>query len=127
MASPRRDELAKVWTDQAKSLGERYRKADPDITETEAGRRGLKSVFQLAATWYADILRIGDPPATGDCRGLPAIVNTHWSPHIERAAGSIRPQQAIEAVNRIVRAERHLDLNANTQLCVEALLSDLAL
>ncbi|GAG17499.1 unnamed protein product, partial [marine sediment metagenome] len=39
---------ASSWTDKAKALGDRYRKRDPEITETEAGRRGFKAVFQLA-------------------------------------------------------------------------------
>ena len=115
----RSDEIVKFWTDEAKSLGERHRKRDPDITETEASRRGLKSVFELAAAWYADVLRYG----SGD---ESAVVNTHWMMQIEQAAERLEVQAAAEAVSRIARAGRQLDLNANTQLCVEALLSDLA-
>ncbi|MGB2986630.1 MAG: DNA polymerase III subunit delta' C-terminal domain-containing protein [Phycisphaerae bacterium] len=114
----RSDELAKGWTDESKALGNCYRKRDPDITDTEAGRRGLKTIFQLATTWYADILRFG----SGHRR---AIVNDGWQPQIEQGSKSIDPPQAIEAINRIARAEHQLDLNANTQLCVETLLSDL--
>lgn len=114
----RNGSLAKLWTDESKSLGERYRKRDPDITETEASRRGLKSIFQLAAEWYADILRAGSSDES-------TIVNKHWTAQIQRAAESVDAERGIEAVNRIARAERQLDLNANTQLCIEALLVDL--
>jgi len=115
----RSGEIVKFWLDEAKSLGERYRKRDPDITETEASRRGLKSVFELAAVWYADLLRCG----SGD---ESAVVNRHWITQIRQAAERLDVQAAAEAVSRIARAGRQLDLNANTQLCVEALLSDLA-
>ncbi len=118
LSSARSDGLVKVWTDESKALGGRYRKRDPDITDTEAGRRGFKAVFQLAAAWYADILRFG----SGD---QAAVVNTARQAQIERAVESIDPTQAIEAVNRIAQAEHQLDLNANTQLCVETLLNDL--
>ncbi len=115
----RSDELVKNWTDKSKSLGARYRKRDPDVTDTEAGRRGFKSIFQLAATWYADVLRVG----SGDEL---AVVNTSWRAKIAQVSRSLDPALAMKAINRIARAEHHLDLNANTQLCIETLLADLA-
>ena len=111
--------LVKEWTEESKSLGGRYRERDPDITDTEAGRRGLKSIFQLAAAWYADILRV----TSGD---ESAIVNANHKTEIEQASRSVDAPLAVEAINRIARAERQLDLNANTQLCVETLLNDLS-
>ena len=115
----RTDDLMRSWTDMSKSLGASYRKHDPDITDTEAGRRAFKSIFRLAATWYADILRVG----SGD---KSAIVNADRRSQIARTAGSLRPSTAAQAINRIAHAEHHLDLNANTQLCIETLLTDLA-
>ncbi len=91
---------AKAWTDEASALGERYRKRDPDITDAEATRRGLTTVFHLAAAWYADRLR-----TEAD------------------AAGPIDVESAAAAINRLAEAERQLDLNANTQLIVETLLA----
>jgi hypothetical protein len=111
-------ELVKTWIDEAKSLGEWHRKRDADITETEASRRGLKSVFELAAAWYADVMRCGSG-------GESSVVNTQWMPQIKEAAERLEMRAATEAVSRIARAGRQLDLNANTQLCVEGLLSDL--
>lgn len=118
-AGRRNDGLVKEWTEESKSLGGRYRKRDPDITDTEAGRRGLKSIFHLASAWYADILRV----ASGD---ESAIINANHKTEIEQASRSVDAPLAVEAINRIARAERQLDLNANTQLCVETLLSDLS-
>lgn len=115
----RSGEIAKSWLDEAKSLGERHRKRDPDITETEASRRGLKAVFELAATWYADVMRWG----SGD---ESAVVNAHWTTQIREVTERLEVHVAAEAVSRLARAGRQLDLNANTQLCVEALLSELA-
>ena len=115
----RGDVLVEAWTEEAKSLGECYRKRDPDISDTEARQRGLKSVFQLAATWYADLLRFESGDSTG-------VVNAGLSAQVERAGRRFDVERATDAIGRIVRAERQLDLNANAQLCVETLLSDLA-
>ncbi len=119
MPGQRTDHLAKMWTDESKALGEGYRKRDPDITDTEAGRRGFKSIFHLAATWYADLLRCG----SGDPA---AIVNAALHDRIEHAAQALDAARAADAIYRIVQADRQLDLNANTQLCLETLLDDLA-
>ena len=115
----RSDAVVKVWTEESRSLGDRYRGRDPDISDTEAAQRGFRSIFQLAATWYADLLRWG----SGDSSG---VVNTNLSARIEEAARSTSAEQACGAVSRIVQAERQLDLHVNTQLCVETLLNDLA-
>lgn len=115
----RSDALVKLWTEESRALGNRYRKRDPDITDTEAGRRGLKSMFELAATWYADVLRGGggEPLTT---------VNRNLGARIEQAAQTMNRERAADAIYRIVQAERQLDLNVNTQLCVESLGNDLA-
>ena len=119
----RSDRIVKAWMDESKALGERYRKRDPDITDTETTRRALKTVFRLVATWFADVLRI----AAGAERGsTDAIVNLTWRANLERSAQRTDVSRAAKAIHRIVEAERQLDLNANTQLCLETLVSDLA-
>lgn len=102
LGDPRGSSVVKGWTDESAALGERYRKRDPDITDAEATRRGLATVFQLAAGWYADVLR--------SCAD---------------AAQAIDVESAAAAINRLAEAQRHLDLNANTQLILEALVGDL--
>jgi DNA polymerase-3 subunit delta' len=88
--------LSKTWLDAAKKLGEGYRQRDPDITDTESARRGLKTILQLTANCFSEQLR-NEPTSS-----------------------------AADAVGRIAQAERQLDLNANTQLCIETLVMDLA-
>ncbi len=96
------DELVKAWTDEADALGERFRKRDSEITDAEATRRGLATVFQLTARRYADQLR-----------------------DQANSAQFIDAESVASAINRLAVAERQLDLNANTHLIVETLLHEL--
>ncbi len=118
-ANARSDKVASTWIDESKGLGDCYRKRDPEISDTEAGRRGLQSIFHLAAGWYADVLRV----TNGDSAPL---LNAQWRSRIEAVCGFVDASRAIEAINRIAQAENHLKLNVNTQLCVETLVNDLA-
>ena len=112
-------EIAKAWIEQAKALGELQRKRDTEISGTEASRRGLKAVFELAATWYADLLRFGSGEDA-------CVVNVTHVSAIEAAARYAPAERVAEAIERIAEAERQLDLNVNTELCVEVLVNDLA-
>ena len=118
-AAGRPDRVTKAWTEKSKGLGERYRQRDPEITDTEAGRRGLKAIFHLASAWYADVMRVG----SGDAEG---VVNVTLLDQLTSAARWIAPVAGIEAVKRLAQAEGHLDRNVNVQLCVETLVNDLA-
>lgn len=115
----RPDEIATMWTEASKALGQRYRKRDPDITDTEATRLGLKSIFQLVAVFHGDVIRT----VTG-CET--AVVNGAWLAPIRQVAKSVDASRAADAITRISLAERHLDGNVNVQLVVETLLNDLA-
>lgn len=99
-------ELIRFFTEESKSLGEQFSKRDSEITDTESARRGLKTLFRLAADHYADQMRR----------------------FAERR--QTRTEQPLEGlatcVERLARAEQQLDLNANVQLVVEALANDLA-
>ncbi len=112
------DGMVKSWMEEAQAQGDRCKKRDPDMTDTEAARSGLKSVIHLAASWYADLLRLTSGNAD-------SLVNVPWRSLIEQAAGAIDPERAASSINRLALAEQQLNLNANTQLCVEVLLSDL--
>ncbi len=115
----RTDSVVTQWTEESKALGDRYRRRDPDITDTEATRRGFKTLLHLTATFYADILRCG----SGDSSNL---VNNAMEKQIEQATSVINTATAADRINRIALTERQLDLNANTQLCIETLIDDLA-
>lgn len=114
-----RGDWSKMWIDESKALGDLHRKRDPEISDTEAGRRGLKAIFELASTFYADLLRWGSGHES-------AVVNAAGLSDLEAAAKRVDVNQAIKAVNRLAEAERQLDLNTNAQLCVEVLINDLA-
>ena len=111
-------DLLSAWTDESKALGERYRKRDPDISDSEATQRGLRTIFQLAAGWYDEVLRCasGEAAVSADPKAVARI---------EKFARSIAPTHLIDAIARLAEAEHHLDLHANTQLCVETLVADL--
>ncbi len=96
--------FVELVTGESKTAGERFRKRDPDITETEATRRGLGVVFRLVSDRFAEFLRHN---ADGS--------NKNWMPN-----------ECIAAIHRIAEAERQLGLNANVQLVVESLAGDLA-
>lgn len=113
-----RGDWGKMWIDESKALGDLHRKRDPEISDTEAGRRGLKAIFELASTFYADLLRLRSGSSV-------SVVNARISSEFD-AVQSIEVDRAIEAVNRLAEAERQLDLNTNTQLCVEVLINDLS-
>ena len=112
-------DLAQAWIDESKTLGQRYRKRDPEITDTEAGRRGLKAIFQLAATCFADVLRFNNTD-------MSALVNTSHQPLIAKISQHVQTENAAEAISRMVQTERQLDLNANTQLVIETVVTGLA-
>ncbi len=95
-------ELIKFFTDESKSVGERFSKRDPDITDTESARRGLKILFRLAADQYAARMRGQSGRfANGELENI------------------------AERIERLARAEQHLDLNANVQLVVETMANEL--
>jgi DNA polymerase III delta' subunit len=109
-------QVANAWIDLAKLLSEHYSAADPEITETEALRQAIKTLLLLAATWYADLLRIG--------AGTPPLVNTGVKA-VGQSAVLFDPGRLVAHVTRIALAERQLDQNAHHQLCLEVLAADL--
>ncbi len=111
VASGGATETAKEWIEAAKTLGGFYRKRDPDVSDTEAQRQGLKVLLALASTWY----RQGLHEAVGSTLA--------GSGH---ATASLTPESAAGAIAAISAAERRLDLNANVQLCLETMFFELA-
>lgn len=119
LAARRGDAIAKQWLDSAKALGTNCRKRDPEMSETEATRRGLSAVLQLGALWYADVLRETQGESS-------LVVNKASLPQIRKSSESFSAERCADSVARIAQAERQLTLNVNTQLCIETLVGDLA-
>ena len=99
---------------QASALGEGYRRRDPEITETEAQRRGLKVIFNLAATWYRDVLHTAVDSAD-------LVANVTHADQLAAAARKLTPGRAVAAISRLAETEAQLDANVNTKLCLDAL------
>lgn len=98
-------DLIRFFTDESKSLGDQFSRRDPEITDTESARRGLKVLFRLASDQYARQMRTA---AQEECA----------------RTGNALEELAV-CVERLSRAEQQLDLNANVQLVVESLANDL--
>lgn len=101
-------ELIKFFTEESKLLGENFSKRDREITDTESGRRGLKTLFRLASEYYAGSIR------STVAKAQPSGTMGHDLLEVDAAR-----------IVRIATAERQLDLNANVQLVVETLAHEL--
>lgn len=107
---------------EAKGLGNLYGNRDPEISDTDALRNGLNTVFSLLANQFAQRLR----KAVGWGRATPSSTSRDSGSDNEFGPGeSCRPRE-IDIIRRIALAEHHLDQNANAQLVVESLLIDVA-
>jgi len=108
-----------AWIDESKKISSRFRQRDPDISESEATRRGLLLLIKLTATWYNDILHLLAEDEAG-------LTNTHRHNELLQICRRSQIDHAIEAIHRCNLAEFHLQRNANTQLSIETLINDLA-
>jgi DNA polymerase III subunit delta' len=106
---------AKRLIEDAKALGERHQERDKDISDTEAQRRGLRTLFLIISMWYRDLLHHGVgavSDATSDASGA--------------LAAALPPRRVTDSIQAVAAAERQLGLNTNVQLCVESLLVHLS-
>ena len=110
--------MVRAWNEEASRIGKRATEADEYLSDTEATRIGLRTVFGLAAAWFADAIRVQADPQT-------RLVNEHDRTNLLKLAGARKADVLIDAVGRIARSERQLDLNVHTALCVEALVGEL--
>lgn len=92
--------LVKFWSEAAKVLGERFAKDDGEITEAEGARRGTITMLRLTATGLALRLRAG-------------------------CEDEGRAEANAAAIGRVATAISQIDMNVNTQLCLEALANEL--
>ena len=126
---------------QAKKLGEKYAGREPGLTETASMRRGLKTLFALAATWYRDVLHtavgsvdssgLGEATEAGGSSGVlnrPAslIANVGYAGQLAAVAGRTTPGRLIAIISQLADTESQLDANVNTKLCLDALVIRLA-
>lgn len=96
--------VVKDWMESAKALGAACRRRDPDISDTESQRQGLNVLLSLASAWYRDRLRSA----------------------ARKAETAPRATLCADAISAINTAAQQIELNANVQLCLEALIFRLA-
>ncbi|HRX85962.1 MAG TPA: hypothetical protein P5572_13165 [Phycisphaerae bacterium] len=112
LTPPAASALAKQIVEYAKEAADRFRKRDPELSDTAAQRAALRDVFAVLAGWYRDRLHVaaGSPDLAAEAAGAAGFP-------LLSAAG---------AVKLIAETERQLDSNVNVQLCIESLVFKLA-
>ena len=113
---PRRKtaEVASALEEEARALGARYSARDREISDTEALRRGLKTVLGLAAMWYRDLLHL----AAGSAE---PVANVSHADELRSAADGTTLGRTVAAISQLARTEEQLDANVNTRLSLDAL------
>ncbi len=103
----------------AKGCADAHKAADSELTETDAQRRGLLEVLLLVATYYRDLLHV-----RLETENL--IANVPALGRLRPAAARVSRQGCTVAIAAVGRAEQQLQLNANTQLCIESMMFRIA-
>ncbi len=106
-------EIAKLVIDEGKALGACYQKRDPEVSDTEAQRRGLKALLALTASALREALHVS-------VGGVVTI-----NPRYALLAENTSPGSLTAAIRAVATTERYLDFNANVQLTVEGFLIQL--
>jgi DNA polymerase III subunit delta' len=105
--------LAKDVIESAKKLGEKYRERDGDVSDTEAQRRGLRSLLGLLSDGFRNRLRVS-VGAGGPNPSAYGSIGERWS-----------ARQTVEAIRLVARTEKQLGFNANVQMTIEGLFVEL--
>ncbi len=111
--------VIKSWAETSASLGKAFLKRDPEMTPAESTRRAYRTMFQLAAIWFADVLKLSVGSSAEP-------TNAAFAQELERCAAVVDPEQASAAIRRLANAEYHLTRYLNTQLVVETLIGALS-
>lgn len=111
--------LTRPFTEDAKKLGDCLLARDPDVSDTEAIRAGVRQLLAVLADFYLDALRqqmgVGLPPINVDQPAVPAAATAAHSP-----AG------IISALKLLAAADTNLARNAHLELTLETLFIRLA-
>ena len=111
--------LARPLMDDAKTLGKGVAQRDPDVSDTDATRAGLRSLLAALADFYLDALH----RRTG--ASLPAI-NGDQPEVIERLTADRGDHALVGCLREIALADANLGRNANVELTCETLFIRLA-
>ncbi len=116
---PAPHELARPFTDDAKTLGNCVIGRDPEVSQTDATRVGLQSLLAVLADFYLDALR-----QVNDAQ-LPQI-NADQPEVIDQLAQTHTTASLVSALKHLSDAETNLARNAHIELTLETLFIRLA-
>jgi DNA polymerase-3 subunit delta' len=111
--------LAKPFEEDAKTLGKCIIERDPDVSDTDATRAGLKMLLATLADFYLDALR----KTAGNNAPL---INADQPKIVESINQSQNTNSIVSALKTIADAETNLSRNAHIELTMEKLFIKLA-
>ena len=111
--------MAKPFLADAKTLGKCITERDPEVSETDAARAGLRTLLSVLGDLYLDALR-----KTQNVSG-PAI-NEDQAPVIEELAGRLTADVLQKSLEHLTQAEQNLASNAHVELTLETMFIRLA-
>ncbi|UCD29525.1 MAG: DNA polymerase III subunit delta' [Planctomycetota bacterium] len=117
--APAPNSLAKPFQEDAKTLGQCALDRDPEMSQTDATRQGLKMMLSVLADFYLDALH----KITGN--QVP-LINADQPKMVDRLIKTHNSQSIISAMRRLSQAEANLSRNANIELTLEAMFIQLA-
>ncbi|GMV98694.1 MAG: hypothetical protein AMXMBFR83_30420 [Phycisphaerae bacterium] len=106
--------LAGPFEADARTLAKGVAERDPDVSETDAARAGLRTLLAVLAEFYADALRRVAGAA------LPPV-NADQPEAVAALAGRFSRDALLGGLRAVAEAESHVARNANIQLAIETL------
>ncbi|MCG3132055.1 MAG: hypothetical protein FLDDKLPJ_02865 [Phycisphaerae bacterium] len=112
------------WQKAIEGLSALYRKRDPELSETESQRIGLRLLLSLSAGVFGEALRVRSGASDSDAAAKTADAGP--SDAARRIAERLDAESACAVIDRFHRAETAIARNANIPLAIEAMLYDAA-
>lgn len=106
--------LAAPFEADAKALARFVGERDPDVSDTDAARTGLRTLLAVLGDFYADALRRVEGAS------LP-LINADQAEAVERLAAGRASRMLLRALRELADAEANIGRNANIQLALESL------
>lgn len=111
--------LAKPFIEDARIFGKCVSQRDPEVSDTDATRAGLRTMLSILAAFYVDALH-------GHLRAALAPVHADQSEIIRKLETGLSQEALLRALREIASAETSLNRNANLDLTFEKLFIRLA-
>ena len=111
--------LAKPFVADAKILGKCIIERDPDVSETDATRAGLRTLLSVLGDLYLDVLRRQENLSL-------AVINSDQEAMVEAMTKQVSANSLQRSLEYLTRAEQNLTSNAHVELTLETLFIRLA-